>query len=182
MKRIKDSHTLGIVSGFIGSFGMIAFDMLSVKMGYSKRSFSQAAVGMFVASKRQAKVKSGSVLGFGMALGLGSLGGLVMTSLLSNNGTDNLITKGIFYGAAYGGTTTALLSALPTNKIKPKDANSNLSYVLAHMIYGIITTQLISKLGDKRVLSKSSMNYINSKTQHDYISEQDEKSEFHYQH
>ncbi|NLI90993.1 MAG: hypothetical protein GX434_01950 [Peptococcaceae bacterium] len=176
MKKIQDSHTLGIVSGLIGGIGMIIFDLISNKYGISKRSYAQAASGMWVASKKQANSKGGKILGIAMTLGLSSLGGVIMTNLLSKKGTDNLITKGIFYGATYGAITTALLSGFPTNKVKPKDATSNLSYVAAHILYGITTTQLISKLGDKTVLNKHPMDYISSKPFYEFnSSEQDQK-------
>jgi hypothetical protein len=178
MKKIQDSHSLGIVSGLIGGIGMIIFDQISHKYGISKRSYAQAASGMWVASKKQARSKGGNILGVGMTLGLSSLGGVIMTTLLSKKGTDNLITKGIFYGATYGAITTGLLSGFPTNKVKPKDATSNLSYVAAHILYGIITTQLISKLGDKTVLTNRPLDNISSKPFHEYYSsDQDQKAE-----
>lgn len=168
MKKIQDSHTLGIVSGLIGGIGMIIFDQISYKLGISKRSYAQAASGMWVASKKQANSKGGNILGVVMTLGLSSLGGVIMTRLLSKNGTDNLITKGTFYGSAFGAFTTGLLSGFPTNKVKPRDATSNLSYLGVNILYGIITTHMISRLGDNDILKKGSMNYISSESSYDF--------------
>jgi len=144
MKKIKDSHTLGIVSGILGGLSLLAFDQVSYKFGFSKRRYSQAASGMWVASKRQARSRDGNILGTGMTLGLCALGGTIFTVLLAKKGRDNLITKGAFYGITFGAITTATQSAFPGNKIKQKDATSNLSYVLTNMIYGIVTTQASS--------------------------------------
>jgi hypothetical protein len=40
-----------------------------------------------------------------------------------------------------------MMSASPTNKVKPKDAASNLSYMLSHAVYGVITAAIASKMG-----------------------------------
>jgi uncharacterized membrane protein len=156
MKKIQDSHVLGIVSGLIGGLGLIIFDKISYEFGISKRSYAQAASGMWVATRRQARSKGGNIFGVAMSLGLSAVGGVIMTDLISQKGTDKLITKGAFYGATYGAIVTALLSGFPKNKVKPKDATSNLSYVTSHVFYGIITTQLISRLGSSKIFNKPS--------------------------
>ncbi|OCZ54270.1 hypothetical protein [Dehalobacter sp. TeCB1] len=155
MQKIKDSQTLGIVSGMLGGLVMLAFDQISNKLGMSKRPYYQASSGMWVNSKREGNSRGGTILGVGMVLGSSALGGIAFTEQLSKKGTDNLITKGAFYGSVYGAIITAVMSGLPTNKVKPRDATSNLSYVLAHMLYGIAATQAISKLGDQSIFYKS---------------------------
>jgi len=149
MKKINDRQSLGIISGLIGGLVLILFDRISLKLGISKRSYTQAASGVWVSSKKQARSRGGNILGIMMSLGLSSLGGVIMTELFSRKGTDNLIGKGIFYGVTYGAIATALLSGFPNNKVKPPDATSNLSYVASHALYGLTTSLLISKLGNK---------------------------------
>ena len=39
-------------------------------------------------------------------------------------------------------------SAFPQNKVRPKDAASNLSYMVSHAAYGLVTTYVAAKLGD----------------------------------
>jgi len=158
MKKISDRQSLGIISGLIGGLVLILFDQISLKFGISKRSYTQAASGVWVASKRQTRSKGGNILGVMMSLGLSSLGGAIMAELFSRKGTDNLIGKGIFYGITYGAGTTALLSGFPQNKVKPTDATSNLSYVVSHTLYGLITSLLISKLGNNKSLKRATAN------------------------
>ncbi|UWG96045.1 hypothetical protein LPY66_14150 [Dehalobacter sp. DCM] len=162
MKKINDSQTLGIVSGLVGGLSMVIFDQISYKMGISKRSYGQAASGIWVASKKQSDSRGGDILGLVMSLGLATLGGVVMTRQLQKAGTDKLVTKGLFYGTTYGGFVTAMMSGFPKNKIKPKDATSNLSYVGSHMLYGLITTQLIARLGDQSLFRQKETQSVNA--------------------
>lgn len=165
--RINDSHTLGIVSGIIGGLVMLGLDNISFKQGYSKRSYSHSAAGMWVNSKRQARSTPGNILGIGMSLGLSGLGGIIFQNIIKRGGTDNIITKGLFYGAVWGGIITAFQSSFPKNKIKPRDSSSNLSYVLCNMTYGIVTTMLIKKLGTplKKLNNSNISNIANPKSE-----------------
>ena len=54
---------------------------------------------------------------------------------------------GLLAGVAIGAIATAIPNVLPQNSVKPKDAASNLSYVLGNMVYGLLTTFAVSKLG-----------------------------------
>ncbi len=54
MAKIKDRDTLAIVSGLIGHAGIILVDTVSRNAGISKRSYREAAAGVFV-SQSEAK-------------------------------------------------------------------------------------------------------------------------------
>jgi hypothetical protein len=66
---------------------------------------------------------------------------------MSKTGRDKLISKGILSGITIGAIATALPTLAPQNKVKPKDAASNLSYVFSNIIYGLLTTFAAAKLG-----------------------------------
>lgn len=70
-----------------------------------------------------------------------------MANLVTKSGRDHLLSKGLFYGMSMGSIVTALLSGLPKNKVSPKDAYSNLSYMLSHAAYGVVSIYIIAKLG-----------------------------------
>ncbi len=130
-------------------------------MGLSKRLYSETAAGVWVGSKHQAKSFNGHVLGTIMTLALAMMGGAVKVNILSKYGRDKIIPKGMMFGISFGAIITGLTSGFAMNKVKPKDANSNLSYVVASGIYGIVTAFLISKLGDDSL--------FDAKPQNDYI-------------
>ena len=66
---------------------------------------------------------------------------------MSKTGRDKLISKGIVSGITIGAIATALLTLAPQNKVKPKDAASNLSYVFGNIFHGLLTTFAAAKLG-----------------------------------
>jgi len=148
VEKIKDRQYLGGIAGLVGGLCMVILDRISYSMGVSKRLYAETASGVWVGSKRQAKSFSGQVFGTLMTLVLAMLGGAVKVSILSKSGRDKIIPKGLMFGIAFGAIITGLTSGFAMNKVKPKDANSNLSYVVASGIYGIVTAFIISKLGD----------------------------------
>lgn len=161
MKKIKDRITLGIVSGLFGTVLKIASDEIFLRKNISKRSFRETASGVWVSTRRQAKSPYGQILGSFLDLGMGMVGSVGQVYILSKTGKDNLFAKGTFFGIAYGSIITAGLSAFPRNKVKPKDAQSNLSYMISHGLFGLATTYAISALGDKSLWDvPPSNNYI----------------------
>lgn len=86
------------------------------------------------------------------------MGGIGITYLLSQTGRDQLLVKGAVSGVAMGSSITALLSAFPGNKVKPKDAASNLSYMLSHAAYGIVTAAVVAKAGDPSLFDAKPLN------------------------
>jgi hypothetical protein len=58
------------------------------------------------------------------------------------------VVKGLTSGITFGATISALLSTLPTNRVKPKDAVSNLSYIASHAAFGLVATAVAAQLGD----------------------------------
>ena len=165
MKKIKDRMTLGIVSGLFGTILKIASDEVFLRMKISKRSFRETASGVWVSSRRQAKNPSGQLLGTIMDLGLGMMGSIAQIQILSKTGKDNLLTKGTFFGITFGATITAMLSGFNTNKVKPKDSKSNLSYLISNTIFGLATTYSAALLGDESLWdAPPANNYIQPTT------------------
>lgn len=53
MRKIKDKHTLGVISGFIGGIAMLVADHISNKyLKISKRSYTDASAGMWVGTTK----------------------------------------------------------------------------------------------------------------------------------
>ena len=148
MNKINDRITLGIVAGLVGTIAKVLVDEISIKKKISQRSYRETAAGVWVQSRKQARSFYGQILGTLMDLGLSSLGSVMMVNLLTKGGKDHLLVKGTFFGISFGSTVTAILSGFQTNKVGPKDPQSNLSYVASNAIYGIVTTLVAAKLGD----------------------------------
>lgn len=149
MKKIKDRVTLAIVSGLIGTILKTASDEVFLRNKISQRSFRETASGVWVSTRREAKSPYGQILGQIMDLGLGMVGAVAQVQLLSKTGKNNLAAKGTFFGITFGAVITAMLSGFNSNKVKPKDAKSNLSYIISDAIFGLGTTFSMALLGDE---------------------------------
>jgi hypothetical protein len=158
MKKFKDRITLGIVSGFVGIVFKIASDEFFLRQRISKRSFRETASGVWVNTRKQAKSPQGQLLGSLLDLGMGMLGSVVQVFVLSKTGKDSQFLKGSLFGIVWGSFITAALSALPINKVKPKDAVSNLSYMFSHALFGITTTYAATLLGDNSLWDAPPLN------------------------
>lgn len=155
---VKDRFFLGILSGTAGSIAKNIIDEISVKKKISQRSFRSTAAGVFVSKKSEAQNINGQILGCLFDFGMGAIGGILIVELLSKRGRDHLVTKGIASGISMGSFITFILSALPSNKVKPKDAASNLSYMLSHAVYGLVTIYTASILGHKSIFDTKPLN------------------------
>ncbi|GAB6171058.1 hypothetical protein JCM15765_05360 [Paradesulfitobacterium aromaticivorans] len=146
MKKIKDRDTLSIVSGLIGLTGIMLVDGVSRRASISKRSYREAAAGIFV-SKSEARNLGGQTLGVIMNSAVSILGANYIIKRMSQNGRDKLLSKGITSGIIFGAIATVIPNLAPWNKMKPKDAASNLSYIFSNIVYGLLTTFAAAKLG-----------------------------------
>lgn len=146
MAKISDRNSLAIVSGLIGLAGTMLVDEVSRRTKISKRSYRVAAAGMFV-SKSEASSINGQILGGIMNSAVSILGAKYIIKDMSKSGRDHILSKGILAGIVIGAVATLFPNITPQNKVKPKDAASNLSYVFSNMVYGLLTTFAVAKLG-----------------------------------
>lgn len=148
MRKINDRIYLGMISGAAGFVALIIVDVISSKMKISQRSYPTTAAGIWVSSRRQAEKWSGQLLGVLMNIGLSMVGGVSVVKMLTTFGRDKLVPKGLFFGVAFGSVITAILSGFASNKVRPKDAISNLSYLLSHAAFGLVSIFTAAKIGD----------------------------------
>lgn len=158
MRKIKDRFVLSMVAGMLGASAKLIVDEISVRKKISKRTYRETAAGVWVNNHKEATSLQGNLLGMIMDFGLSMLGANIKISIISKYGRDHTFLKGAFFGASYGAVITGLLSMFATNKVKPKDAASNLSYVFANSVYGLVTTFALAKLGDDSVFDSKPLN------------------------
>ena len=166
MRKINDRIYLGMISGATGLVALSLIDLISSKMRISQRSYRTTASGVWVSSRREAEKWSGQLLGVMMNIGLSMVGGVSVVKILTTFGRDKLLPKGLFFGITFGSIITAMLSGFANNKVKPKDAISNLSYVLSHAAFGLVSFFTAAKLGDDSLFDAPPQNdYINPTNQ-----------------
>ena len=158
MRKINDRIYLGMISGTVGFVAMTIIDIISSRMKISQRSYRTTAAGVWVSTRRQAEKWPGQLLGVMMHIGLSMVGGVSVVKLLTTFGRDKLVPKGLFFGATFGSIITSVLSGLSNNKVKPKDAWSNLSYMVSNFAFGLATIFTAAKLGDDLLFDTSPQN------------------------
>jgi len=89
-----------------------------------------------------------------MTFGLNTVNGIIMVWMFTIVGLKKWPLKGIVTGSAFGATVNAILSGFQTNKVAPKDSNSNLSYALTNILTGFVAAWSITIFGDKTMFSK----------------------------
>ena len=148
MRKVNDRIFLGMISGTVGFVALTLIDVISSRMKISQRSYRTTAAGVWVSSRREADKWPGQLLGVMMNIGLSMVGGVSVVKILTTYGRDKLVPKGLFFGATFGSIVTAMLSGLSNNKVKPKDAWSNLSFMISHFAFGLASIFTAAKLGD----------------------------------
>jgi hypothetical protein len=153
--EIKDRFVLGVISGLAGNAVKMAVDEISLRQRISQRSFRTTAAGVWVSKKKEASSPLGQVLGGIFDFGFASLGGVATVYFLSKTGRDHYLIKGATSGLVLGSFLSALLNVIPNNRVPPKDAASNLSYMLSHLLYGLTTTGVATYLGHPSIFDTS---------------------------
>lgn len=147
MNKIKDRFTLSLLAGSIGGALAMAVDAISVLLKISEDSWPLTAAGVLVSTRRQAETPQGILLGTIMTFTISITGAFGLISLLTQYGREKIIVKGLFFGVAFGTVINTMLGSFVQNKVKPKDAVSNLIYLLSGAIYGVTTALVASKIG-----------------------------------
>lgn len=160
MLKIKDRILLGVIAGLAGNTVKTIIDEISLKQKISQRSFRNTAAGVWVTKKSEVTNINGQILGGLLDFGMATLGGIGTVYMLTKTGRDHIITKGLISGIGMGSSINFVLGTLPQNQIRPKDAASNLSYMLSHAVYGLITTFVVAKLGHPSLYSRPINNYL----------------------
>lgn len=147
--KIKDRIVLGIVAGLIGNAVKTIYSLSAIKMGLGKISPIKKATGMFL-NKRQMLVKKrkNSIIGLLADNTVGAVLGILGTYLLTFTGKDYHRLKGIGLGnfawlSAYG-----VLSTMGATRTKPLSVEDNIRAFFTHSVYGLITSEMIVRLGD----------------------------------
>ncbi|MEW6243525.1 MAG: hypothetical protein AB1497_04515 [Bacillota bacterium] len=158
MLKIKDRIVLGIIAGLSGNLVKMGIDELWMRIKIPKRSFRETAAGAWVWNRGEARSLKGQAFGLILDSWMASLGGIGAVYMLSKTGKDQLLPKGLMFGISIGSFLTAALSALPANKVPPRGATSNLSNLVSHAAYGVVTTYIAAALGDPSLYDAGPVN------------------------
>ncbi|MDR3600458.1 MAG: hypothetical protein P4L49_08280 [Desulfosporosinus sp.] len=165
MRKVNDRIYLGMITGSVGFVALTLVDVFSSKMKISQRAYRTTAAGVWVSSRREADKWSGQLLGVMMNIGLSMVGGFSVVKMLTTYGRDKLVPKGLFFGVTFGAVISAILSGFAHNKVKPKDALSNLSYLLSHAVFGLVSVFTAAKMGNDSLFDTPPRNDFSKPTE-----------------
>jgi len=148
MKKINNIVYLGLIAGIGGWVAFELTDIIFVKKGISKRSYSTIAAGIILSSRREAEKWSGQFLGVLIEVALCMVGGILMVKMLTTYGRNKLVPKGLFVGLTFGKAITVILSKLSNKNVIPNDSISNILYIISHAAFGLASVFTAAKIGD----------------------------------
>ncbi len=144
---IKDRLILGALAGVLGGITKTLIVGSFKKLGLAEFDGTETSAGMLLPAYK-VNTPSGKLVGHITNTMIGMTLGIAMTYLLSVTGKDRAIIKGagmsgvfwmLLYGnyANMGGTT-----------VRPALPNTILSNLVGHFTYGVVTSFVITRLGD----------------------------------
>jgi len=157
--KMKDSITIGLLGGLIGTIFMEISNLLIFKAGKTETLYGHIAGGLFVAPFRTKKRKN-FILGEIAHLAVGSIWGISLTYILKKTGKDHHLIKGTFIsiltlGGLIGGQKFGILKKFGLTK-------TFYSAIWNHLVYGLVSAQAIVLLADPTIFASS--NEINKET------------------
>ncbi|EGW39755.1 hypothetical protein [Desulfosporosinus sp. OT] len=149
---LKDSITIGLLGGLIGTIFMDISNLLIFKAGKTETLYAYIAGGLFVAPFRT-KQKKNYILGELAHFMIGSVWGIPTIYILKKTGKDHHLTKGIFIsilslGSLIGGIKFGILKKFRLTK-------TYYSALWNHLVYGLVSTQAMVWLADPIVFESS---------------------------
>lgn len=152
--KIKDRIVLGIVAGLIGNAAKTLYSLSAIKIGEGKVSPVKKAAGMFL-NKRQMLIKKrqNSILGVLADNTVGAVLGIFGTYLLTFTGKDHYRLKGLGLGNFAWVSAYGVLSTMGATRTKPLSVEDNIRAFFTHSVYGLVTSEMIVRLGDERLFA-----------------------------
>lgn len=147
MLKIKDRILLGTISGILSDIVPRLLNRFNYENGLTDIRYNPMAAELFL-HKKESKSLEGTLLGSIVNYINVAASGVAITYLLSATGTDYKILKGMGAGAFSWVMVDGLMGSQML-KIKSRKPLGPAVHLLEHLIYGVLCTTLITRLGDE---------------------------------
>ena len=144
---MKDSITVSIVSGLLGTLAMDTSNLLFWRKGKTETLYGHIAGSIFVNSFRLNQRKN-FWLGQIMHLITGAVLAYPLTLLLKKTGKDNLLVKGAFFGAVTWEFIYGIGQRFKVFSIKPRLTKTHYAELFSNILYGVTTAQALVAFSD----------------------------------
>lgn len=145
--RMKDSVTVSIFSGLLGTLAMDTSNLLLWKKGKTETLYGHIAGSVFVNPFRLNQRKN-FWLGQILHLITGAVLAYPMTLLLKKTGKDNVLLKGAFFGAVTWEFIYGIGQRYKVFATKPRFTKTHYAELFNNIIYGVTTAQALVTFSD----------------------------------
>lgn len=144
--KIKDSTSLGVIGGLLGTISLNIANLLFWKGKKTKTSFGQLAGSIFMKGYRT-KQRKNFIFGETVHLLTGALAGIPLVYLFKATGKDHQITKGAAYGTLVWMAYYVLGVKAQIFHSPPKRNRAHFSSLWLNLIFGVSAAKAIVSLG-----------------------------------
>jgi len=145
--KMKDSITVSIFSGLLGTLAMDVSNLLFWKKGKTEALYGHIAASVYVSPFRTNQRKN-FWLGQIMHLITGSILAYPLTFILKKTGKDNLLVKGAFFGAVTWEFIYGMGQRFKVFTTKPHFTKTHYAELLNNIIYRVTTAQALVAFAD----------------------------------
>lgn len=149
MRKIKDRLVLGAIAGMVTSLPIQIFDALMHENGITDLSYAYSASRIFL-TKKKTKTLPGKAVSAIVNFANSSTVATAITYILSLTGKDYALLKGAGIGTMMWVGIGGLMSSIGL-KIKSKRPITPLILLGQHIIFGVMCSYIIIKLGDNSI-------------------------------
>jgi len=152
--KIKDTLTLGLVGGLMGTAAMEASNAILWQRGKSELMFGHMA-GSIVMNPLRTKRTPNFILGEIMNLATGGALGILILNVLRKTGKDHYLTKGAFVGILTWESLYNLGQRTGVLRARAHQTQTHYAALVNNLLFGIVTAQTIVSLADPSIFPQS---------------------------
>lgn len=150
--KIKDSMTLGLLGGFLGTIAMELTNFLLWRKGKTENLFGHLAGSMMMRAFRTNQRKN-FILGELFHLITGSVLGVLQIEVLKKYGKDNHLLKGGITGLVTWGVLYNFGQRMQFFSRRAHLTKTHYATLLHNLIYGVVASQVIVSMADSSIFS-----------------------------
>lgn len=150
---MRDTITLGVIGGLIGTLGMHITNMALQFLGIVKITSLQVTAALFL-NWSEVNTMYGSIIGWVNHLFIGAVVGIIISFMLKYYGKDYYLLKGL--GVTGLGYLVGMGFVIPLIRAVPQMRNDPLTligHMVSYTVFGLIASYIIANYSRFRVNS-----------------------------
>ncbi|HHV64974.1 MAG TPA: hypothetical protein GXX46_07875 [Peptococcaceae bacterium] len=152
--KIKDSISLGLLSGLVGTLAMDLLNLVAWKRDKSDVLYGHLGASILMNDQRIRR-RNNFLFGEVLHLITGALAGIPLVYTYKLSGKDQPIVKGAAFGSLVWFAFYVLGIKTHTFRSKPKTTASHKTSLLQNIFYGIVTAKTMTYLAHPDVFSQT---------------------------